>query len=438
MENYIIFLFGVLISCSIYTIILFQFIEERYHRIYDNKRLYWILQAGTCVIMMAVNILNIPVINLAGWVIVIGIITIRFYVSYEKNIWQRLLEIVVLLLVLAACETVGYLLFEFIIWKLQITNIQPMIYECLHMTFSKLVILISYYFIIVKIWKGSGQNKFTAPQYIIYGILMVYSVINLSVIIIVVANEMQTSFAERLLLLVNMFCIVFADFLILYVTKYTEENGKLKMKLGLLEQQAFLQHEYYSEQTNRYNESVKILHDINKHLRMIDRLHTEEYKGEAEEYTKEIKGMLISLLPQEYTNNPILNVILNDKKRSAQAIGVLFDLEVGQADVNFMSSIEITTVFANLLDNAIEACRTATGKRYIKMKLDTYNDFIVIHITNSMNNKLTWQNGKPLSQKGRNHGIGLINVENIVKKYNGDMILKEEEGEFICNIILNG
>ena len=48
-----------------------------------------------------------------------------------------------------------------------------------------------------------------------------------------------------------------------------------------------------------------------------------------------------------------------------------------------------------------------------------------------------WYHGKPVSRKGKNHGIGLINVENTIKKYNGNMILKEKQGEFVCDIILN-
>jgi len=39
MENYIIFIFGTIVSCLVNGIILFQFIEERNERIYDNNKL---------------------------------------------------------------------------------------------------------------------------------------------------------------------------------------------------------------------------------------------------------------------------------------------------------------------------------------------------------------------------------------------------------------
>lgn len=437
MESNITLLFGILISCLVYTISLYQFMEEHYMRIYESKALYCVLQVISCGMMIGVNLLDIPILNLLSWIVIFGCVSIKFYTDFEKSSSQRAIEIIVLLLILTACETIGYLLFEFALWKLHILNIQPMMYECLHMTFSKLVILILYYLFIVRLWKNTGKNKLTKAQYIIYGIIVVYSVMNLFVIIVVVSKGMQTTFAERLLLLVNMFCIVFGDLLILYFTKFAEENGQLKTKLMLLEQQASLQYEYYLEQTNKYDESIRILHDVNKHLALLDDLYKLECKEEAKEYEKEIKEMLFPLIPQEYTNHAILNVILNDKKRCANACEIKFDLEIGEVDMAFMSPIEITTIFVNLLDNAIDACKCVKKNRYIKIKLDTYNDFVAIHISNSMEGKLMWYHGKPVSRKGKNHGIGLINVENTIKKYNGNMILKEKQGEFVCDIILN-
>jgi sensor histidine kinase YesM len=48
-----------------------------------------------------------------------------------------------------------------------------------------------------------------------------------------------------------------------------------------------------------------------------------------------------------------------------------------------------------------------------------------------------WYLGKPVSRKGKNHGIGLLNVENIIKKYDGSMVLEEVNKKFSCKIIFN-
>ena len=436
MENYLMLLFGILVSCLVYSIIVFQFMEDRYKRVYDNKIYFIVMKGFVTICIVLINMLEMPILNLLGWIFVFGIIVIFFYADYEKKSAQRVFEIVVLLLVLTACETVGYLMLEFVFWKIGIDNIQPAMMQCLNMTFSKLIILILYYLVITKVWRKSKQNKSTKEQNMVHVVIIVYSVVNLAVIIIVVSSEMTVTFAERLLLLVNMFCIVFADFYFLYFTKFVQENSELKLKLKLFEQQSILQYEYYASQEGKYNEAVKILHDVNKHLKMIEEIYEYNETGKAREYAKKIEKMLKPLVLKEYTNNPILNILLNDKKKNAALQNTQFDLEIGNIELNFMEPVEITTVFGNLLDNAMEACEKSANKK-INMKLDTYNDFVFIQISNTTNGQTKWNDGRPISQKGDNHGIGLINVENIIKKYNGSMILEEKNFVFKCSIIFN-
>ena len=130
-------------------------------------------------------------------------------------------------------------------------------------------------------------------------------------------------------------------------------------------------------------------------------------------------------------------MLLNDKKRKACLHSIEFNLEIGAVDLSFMEPIEVTTVFGNLLDNAIEACDMVPNNRFIDMKLDKYNEFIVINITNRTMPIEKWYLGKPVSRKGKNHGIGLLNVENIIKKYDGSMVLEEVNKKFSCKIIFN-
>ena len=172
MENCFTLLFGILVSCITYTVIAFQFIEERYSRIYTNKMYYAVIQAAICIAMMGINILNNPVLNLAGWIGAFGATAIKMYSDQGKNVIRRLSEIAILFLVFAVCETVGYLIFQFTFWKLGLDSMQPMLEECLHMTFSKLIIIIFYYGVIAKIWSHNSQ-KFSYTQWITYAIIII-------------------------------------------------------------------------------------------------------------------------------------------------------------------------------------------------------------------------------------------------------------------------
>ena len=48
-----------------------------------------------------------------------------------------------------------------------------------------------------------------------------------------------------------------------------------------------------------------------------------------------------------------------------------------------------------------------------------------------------WKNGVPASEKGQNHGMGLLNVRHSVEKYDGNIKLKVEDKKFIVDIFLN-
>lgn len=341
-------------------------------------------------------------------------------------------------MLLSICETIGYWIFEFVLWKFEIDNIPKMMLRSIDLTFSKLIVIIFYYLIISRIWKSKRKNSFTKNQYLVHIIMIIYSIVNITVIIIVISSGMVIDFEERLLLLINLFCIVFADMYIIYFTRFTEENSQLKLELGLLEQQSDLQYRYYLNQEEKYNESIKILHDVNKHLDIIKDTYKLNRIEDAEKYTDEINKILEPLVLKQYTNNPTLDIILNDRKRCANTHKIDFDMDIGYVDLSFMNPIEVTTVFGNLLDNAIEGCNRASLKeKKISMKLNMYNDFIAVNITNTSDNVSKWSKGKPISVKGERHGIGLINVENVVDKYNGNLILEEKEGLFICNIIFN-
>ncbi len=438
MENYLSLLLGTIFSCVIISAIMFQYINESYERAYRSKLLYTVIQIGVISIMVLINLLNIPLLNFLSWIILFGVIVASVYFDYGKGALQRIFEVTVLMLIITISETVGYILLEFIFWKLDIKDIQPGMLQCLKITFSKLTILVLYYLVVIRIWKSGKQNKFTVAQYVVYSVIIIYSILNLSVIVIVVSNEIVISTAENILLLINMFGIVAITMFFLYFTKYSEENGQLKLKLKLLEQQSDLQYKYYHNQEEKYNESIKILHDVNKHLKMVEEIYQVGGIKDAKAYTEEISRMLKPLVPHEYSNNPILNILINDKEKCASLHNINFELEIGNVDLKFMEQIEVTTLFGNLLDNAIEACETVIKNRFINMKLDSYNDFVVIHISNSTNQNIKWVDEKPISTKGKNHGIGLMNIESVIKKYNGNMILEERQGIFSCNIILNG
>lgn len=99
----------------------------------------------------------------------------------------------------------------------------------------------------------------------------------------------------------------------------------------------------------------------------------------------------------------------------------------------------MTTIFSNLLDNAIEACsKVPIERRKIDLTVYKFNEFITISIRNPYNGKLVWDKDSLVSTKGGKHmGLGLKNVKSAVEKYEGTMQRKSDEGRFEVKILMS-
>ena len=136
-----------------------------------------------------------------------------------------------------------------------------------------------------------------------------------------------------------------------------------------------------------------------------------------------------------YSGDETVNVVLSVKE------GVM-----RQNEIHFVPRLDITeelpfvkadicALFANALDNAIEACKKLSMEErriYIEAKMG--KGLLVVSVKNTCEKlEQVTENGKmPETTKDnkQNHGFGLKSIQEIVKKYGGSMEIKIEEKEF--------
>lgn len=53
--------------------------------------------------------------------------------------------------------------------------------------------------------------------------------------------------------------------------------------------------------------------------------------------------------------------------------GISVTIKVDNVNLNFLAPIDITTIFGNLLDNAIEAAEKLEEEKYISIKIGSYH-----------------------------------------------------------------
>mgnify|MGYP002510580699 CR=1 FL=1 len=422
-------LFCSFISCVILVNLLFQFFNDRYLKAYNSTLLYIFLQIACVAIVTPINMFMSSLLNLIVNVIWVGVVSYFFYYEEKDRRFIQIFESEALFMVIGIAEALGVFLIDVIMEIMQITPQSVEIQKSIETAFSKIILLFLYYVIFSRLWKKS--NLRTKTQYILYLIMFLYSVVNVLIIAVISNKE------NPLILMVIVGCTIFANMYLLYFIKFSDERNYYKMQLEMMEQQEKIQYDNYEIQSEKYKEAMTILHDVDKHMKMIEGLYQEDFKREALSYTNQIREMLQPLIPFTYTDNPVLNCLLSDKKRAADRSGISFKIEINQVDINFMKPIDITTLFGNLIDNALEATKKCNEEKNIGLYIKEYNEMISIRIENGVEAPVVIKNGKIYSSSERSNGIGLLNIQRCIEDYLGSIIYKYFNQLLVCDIVLN-
>lgn len=417
----IILVFCSLVSCIISVNILFQFMNERYTKVSGNKWLYKFLPTGCILFITGVNALMIPLLNMAVHVLLFGMLTCFLY-SGGKGI-NRIVEVEALYIVIAISESLGMLLLDFLLKATGRIPDSPAILKSMETAFSKIAVLFLYYVVYSRLWKKTELR--TKKQYFLYFIMFLYSIVNIL---------MLTTISDRENLVILMVCvgsIIFCNMYMLYFIKFSDERNIYKLKVEMMEQQEKLQYGNYKIQMEKYTEEMRIIHDVDKYVKHMETLYRERLMEEAIVYTDQISDRLKGLLPTEFTDNPILNCLLSEKKKEAEVLGIQFEVKNFTGEVNFMRAIDITTLFGNLIDNAMTAAK-CTEEKYVGVSVNMLNEMVSIRVDNSVKQEIPIKNGEIW-----NKGIGILNIERCVETYTGSIIYSYRNGILCCDIILN-
>ncbi len=178
---------------------------------------------------------------------------------------------------------------------------------------------------------------------------------------------------------------------------------------------------YQNDATN-YNENQKILiHDIRKHLFSIAELYRLGKNDKITEYISQLIDYNNLQSPMQVCDNQLLNAIIhNVKKQCENNTAIITDIR--SCCLDFIKECDITSLFCNLLDNALEAS-SKTEKSFIELSVRNHssndNDIIIIMVNSCQTNPFI--NNKLVSTKtdSSHHGYGMKSIQNVVNKYNG-------------------
>lgn len=138
------------------------------------------------------------------------------------------------------------------------------------------------------------------------------------------------------------------------------------------------------------------------------------------------------------TGNLALDALVNYKYAAAATadIQMLCRLEV-PAEL-FVEGTDLCVILENLLDNALEAVRKLPKeKRQIGLVVQFIKGALFITVENPYEGDILLDTqGKILSSKPGDHGIGLLSVAQTAEKYSGEAFISCEDGIFRASVML--
>lgn len=217
------------------------------------------------------------------------------------------------------------------------------------------------------------------------------------------------------------------------------KSEKEKVKTQFLNEKLDMQYKYYLMAKESQEKMKKLYHDMNNHMENIKRL--KDNSEDVNKYINNIEDEVKNVKNIYNTGNLLLDIILYEKNKICTDSNIDFKVGIDFSKCEFIEMIDITSIFSNLLDNAIEACNNINDKnldRYITIKSTFIKGYYVIRCENSKMNKVIVKNNKIFTTKKDKffHGLGIENIESSVKKYDGELKIKNDEHKFIASIYI--
>lgn len=413
------------VSTAVMNLLIFLFLGIVYRVKFESKILYIALYFLTTVLFITVNkaveLLDVTIFNFVyGFVYTHILSSLLFKSNYKKTFMYNSLFIIALLfsdiLTVAVLSIIKGETF------INIAN-KPGNLIVSHIVYIFIMFLI--WFIFVSVLSQNNTSGIKAKQILLMGLFTIFETFVVDSYTQEVENE---KFGGKIIIVMIGFLLL--NVYLVYFVEQIAKSYREKYKYSLIQCQCQVQLEHYIEISKKYEESRKMLHDIKKHLATLNALQSNK-SDQAKEYSSLIEKNVDLLFNGFRCSNNILSIIMSQKISAAENEMIKVNTKVEDILFDFVDDLDMTAIFANLWDNAIEVnLKVETSERFINVIIGRVNDFIVISFENSFNGVIKKKNGNLLSTKEKHEGIGVSIIKSSIEKYNGTIAMVHDEKVF--------
>lgn len=215
---------------------------------------------------------------------------------------------------------------------------------------------------------------------------------------------------------------------------------ELNAQISSLIQINKLKEEYFNQAVSHNEEMRRFRHDAKGHLLALMGYCNDGDVLKAGEYLEKITSKLNPETTHVYTHDNGVDAVIGSLYNQARGKNIEMKISGSMKLNNSLSSFEWSSIFYNLTQNAIEACEKlpAESDRTICVSMAVVNNHNVISIKNPVLKNVLISGGRIETGKADkfSHGIGTVNVTDIVEKHGGTVKFSCENNIFNADVII--
>lgn len=251
-------------------------------------------------------------------------------------------------------------------------------------------------------------------------------------------NSSNLTDKSSLMIMIPSLMLVFSAYIIiLQFFKQSKQQLILENEQTLLKVQVSAAQKHVGALQENQNKTTIYRHDMRHHLNLINAYLTEDNSTAAQKYIIDIEKMIVDSEVKNYCHNYSVNLILSAYLEKAKQEQIAIETQIDLPQKNIVSDMDLCIIFANAIENAINACKHIPSPDHRKLRVlsKIKNDKIFIQLTNSYIDPIIFSNNIPINTEN-GHGLGTKSIIAITEKYNGIYSFEVERGLFILRIIL--
>lgn len=236
------------------------------------------------------------------------------------------------------------------------------------------------------------------------------------------------------------FFLLLMNLLVFGIHQYNRKKDREYTEMQLLLQKETDFTEYYKMLLSQSENQAILIHDIKKHLQSIASLNEQNAPDKVSAYIRELLLSSDFKESARICDNELLNAIMARYKRQCNEQGIGFTADIRSGVLNFLPDSDLTSLFCNLLDNAMEAAGKVPDS-YIEINCSRRENtpFVLITVVNSCRiNPFKNDTSDPSTTKAekRSHGFGLKSIRKICGKYHGDIQMYYDDATLTFHTVI--